>query len=251
MDLVAIMVAYKNGDWLKVGPYSFKENFPDVPLIIINNSVEYDAELLVKVAKDLNVEIVDNIEYEHSHGGGLACGVKIAKQKKYRYMMVLEADCLFFEGETNLKISLKQLKESKAWVTYVLSTVNGLPHPVGSVWDLKFIDEEKDADMWKTQPKSRKEREESGIVMKMTNPWFYMNFDPSHKLFWRAIKAGKCKLVKKVATSKGLKHFFRNAQSRVYRSKDETPQDAINRIKKWRPLDKTLTKVKELLDANN
>ena len=68
MDLVAIMVVYKNGDWLKVGPYSFKEHYPDVPLILINNSVEHDTELLVKVAKDLNVEIVDNVEYNRSHG---------------------------------------------------------------------------------------------------------------------------------------------------------------------------------------
>ena len=250
MDLVAIMVVYKNGDWLKVGPYSFKEHYPDVPLILINNSVECDTELLVKVAKDLNVEIVDNVEYKPSHGGGLACGVKIAKQKKYRYMMIIEADCLFFEGETNLKVSLKELKQSKAWVTYVLPTVNGLPHPVGSVWDLKFIDEKKDASSWELPPKSAKERQESGIVVKMTDPWFYSHFDPSHKLFWRAIKASQCKRVHS-GKGKGLKHFWRNEHSRVGRTKDETPQTAIERMERWGPeMYGILAKVKEHMEQN-
>ena len=162
-------------------------------------------------------------------------------------MMIIEADCLFFEGETNLKVSLKELKQSKAWVTYVLPTVNGLPHPVGSVWDLKFIDEKKDASSWELQPKSAKERQESGIVVKMTDPWFYSHFDPSHKLFWRAIKASQCKRVHS-GKGKGLKHFWRNEHSRVGRTKDETPQTAIEWMEGWRPeMYGILAKVKELI----
>jgi hypothetical protein len=218
-ELIAVMVIWESGDWLKIGPYSFKERFPNIELILIDNSPELDIELKAKLIIDLGIEIIENTTHLHTHGGGLDFATYISKEKGYEYMLVLEPDCTFHG--TAIIDHFHDVK-SQDWGVMWTHQTACIPHPVFSIWKLDFIEV---GDSFESCGRSEFEKIEAGLILKSYNDFFYNYFDPAHKLFWKALQQGKCLKAGEWVGRKTGHHYFRNILSGPDRKTHKTPDD--------------------------
>lgn len=195
------IVAYKSLSWMPIVTHSFHEHFPDENLIVVdnnaNNSEERDYLLTLPFCK-----VIEPLT-DRSHGGGIDAAVIWARENDYRYLTLLEPDCLIL-GTKWLKNLESAISEGNI-MAGSHKKFFGPIHPTPSMWDLNFV-----TDTFKQIPRGEdaleprfselvdlgkllsycKTKYETSVV-----EWFENYWDTGHKPWFTAALSNKASLV--------------------------------------------------------
>lgn len=162
-DLVAasvmpVVVSYRTRYWIRVGVGSFRKQFPDWPLLVVDNNPspgepEYTGESEEErewLHAQQGLIILPNEVLPRTHGGGLDLALDWCRRNARTTMLHFEPDCLIF-GETWVNALLAAL-ESGAWMAGLFRSSYGPIHPTPSAWRVDQV-----AGSFQAQPRGAEE----------------------------------------------------------------------------------------------
>lgn len=202
-EVLPAFVAYKSPEWSSILVRSFRDFFPNTILLAIDNNEPSgnEMELLTHYS---NVSYLSRTsKRERTHGDGIDAGLLWARNNNYRYITLLEPDCLI--TGTAWIDKLYAAVQSGAWMAGVHKKSYGPIHPAPSIWDLSvqwpsFCQQPRGSDSEHpafTHLMDMDSLREScaSLYDEHTTRWFEIMWDTAQKSWFHAAAEGKATLV--------------------------------------------------------
>jgi glycosyltransferase involved in cell wall biosynthesis len=135
-----ILVAYRTWPWILVAVRSFREHFPECPLVVIDNNPQKGTDGWASrcsleqewLRTQTNLIVVENTGLDRSAGGGIDVGLQYCREHGHEIMIHFEPDCLI-SGRSWLQSLLAPCQQG-AWMCGSHRRFYGPIHPTPSAW---------------------------------------------------------------------------------------------------------------------
>ena len=230
-SVMPVIVSHNSYPWIKVGLRSFRRFFPDSPILIIDNNLDfglpgYDSKVEVErewlkdwCFQDSHPYLEKTELLGKTHGAGLDRAVKWCKDHEVRWMLHFEPDCLIDGVEWANR--LLEATRKDIWMAGSYQ-IFGPIHLTPSIWDVNHIESGFDV-----QPRGSDDDHPS--FHKLVNmKWLMTQIGDDERGFWEvlwdtaqkpwfdAAIHGKALLVE---GSSDFRHFWRGSTSNTDPSK--------------------------------